>query len=98
MCLVQGEIDFLTAAAFRRAALDALDKDGPALTIDLSLVTFMDCAGVNVLVFVRREAIARGGHVSLSGQPKMISRLLRLVGLDAAFGIQELEPLISLPA
>ena len=88
VCVVEGEIDLASAEEFQRKALDAMDSHGPTLTLELSGVTFMDCAGLSVLVFVRAEATARGGHVTLTGPSEMISRLLRLGGLDVSFGLQ----------
>jgi anti-anti-sigma factor len=98
LCIVEGEVDLATAGEFRRAAVLAMDEHGPALTLDLSHVSFMDCAGLSALVLVRKQATARGGHVTLTGPPDVVSRLLRLVGLDTVFGLQALTPLISLPA
>lgn len=88
VCVVEGDIDLASAKEFQRKVLDAMDRHGPALTLDLSRVTFMDCAGLSVLVFVRAEASARGGHMALTGRSDMICRLLRLSGLDVSFGLQ----------
>ncbi len=88
VCVVEGDIDLASAKEFQRKALDAMDRHGPTLTLDLSRVTFMDCAGLSVLVFVRTEASARGGHMTLTGPSDMICRLLRLSGLDVSFGLQ----------
>ena len=87
MCVAEGEVDLATAEEFRRRALDAMDGHGPTLTLDLSRVTFMDCSGLNALVLLRAEAIARGGHVTLTGPSTGVCRLLRLSGLDVSFGL-----------
>ena len=85
VCVLSGEIDLSTAGEFRRAAIDAMDRHGAALTLDLSQVTFMDCTGVGVLIFLRAEARARGGHITLPGTPLRVSQLLELTGLQSLF-------------
>ena len=88
VCVVEGEIDVASADEFQLRALDSMNGHGPTLTLDLSRVTFMDCAGLSVLVYLRTEATARGGHVTLTGLSETISRLLRLSRLDVSFGLQ----------
>ena len=85
VCVLDGEIDLATADEFRRKALESMDQFGPRLTLDLSGVTFMDVTGLSVLIYVRREAEARGGHITLGGTPQAVSYVLRLCGLESAF-------------
>jgi anti-sigma B factor antagonist len=82
---VDGELDMTTAAEFRRELLAALDTHGPDVTLDLSRVSFMDCAGLGVLAFACREASRVGGRVTLTGLPDMIARMLRLLGFSSYF-------------
>ena len=67
------------------AAFAAMDAHGPHLTLDLSEVTFMDCAGLRTLLRVRREALARQGGVDLKGVRAQVCRLLHLTGAGASF-------------
>jgi anti-anti-sigma factor len=97
ICLVEGEIDLLSADDLRRSAIDALDKQGPELTIDMSRVTFMDCAGLSALAMVRNEALSRGGHVTLTGLTDTSSRLLQVFGLHSLFGLPVPARLTSVP-
>lgn len=92
VCTVEGEIDLATADDFQRMALEALDGNGLGLTLDLSRVTFMDCAGLNVLLVVHRTARARGGHLDIVGVTDPVTRLLVLAGLDATFALPDLRP------
>lgn len=85
VCVLEGEIDLATADEFRRKALESMDQFGPRLTLDLSGVTFMDATGLSVLIYVRREAEARGGHITLVGTPQAVSYLLRISGLESVF-------------
>ncbi|MFC9824484.1 STAS domain-containing protein [Streptomyces erythrochromogenes] len=49
-----GEIDFDNAATLRTALLAALDSDRGTLLVDMSRVTFCDCAGLHALLASRR--------------------------------------------
>jgi anti-sigma B factor antagonist len=85
VCTLEGDIDLTTADEFRRKSVDSMDQFGPRLTLDLTGVTFMDVTGLGVLIYVRREAEARGGHITLVGTPQGVSYVLRLCGLESAF-------------
>lgn len=92
----QGEMDVHTAPVLAQAALDAMDKTAPDILIDLSELTFMDCSGVTVLLAIRREAMLRGGRVSLRHAQGGVDRLLRLTGVNRLF-TADAEAQILLP-
>jgi stage II sporulation protein AA (anti-sigma F factor antagonist) len=50
-------------------------------------VSFIDCAGLGVVVAVRREVDAAGGRLVLAGPSPAVSRLLDLTGLSAALPV-----------
>ena len=60
--VVNGEIDTGTAPEFAAAIPDA-----GSVWIDFSEVTFLDSAGVGVLVAAHRAAHERGDHLHVSG-------------------------------
>ena len=60
-----GEIDYFSAPELRDELLRLLRRRGPEIIIDLGQVTFLDCAGVSVLLATRRRARLEGGSVSL---------------------------------
>lgn len=76
-----GEIDIDTAPALGLALLAAL-RTHREVTLDLSEVTFMDCAGLRELVDARNQADRRGSNLILRGAGAPVLRLLRLTGLD----------------
>jgi anti-sigma B factor antagonist len=79
---VSGEIDFYSAPALRHGLDDAVDGDvNGVLAVDLSGVTFMDAAGLGVLVGERQRLEARGGAMALSGARPIVARLLELTDL-----------------
>jgi anti-sigma B factor antagonist len=50
--------------------------------LDLSALTFLDCACVSVLVTAHRRLLAAGGTLVLTGVTRRVLRLLSLAGLD----------------
>jgi anti-sigma B factor antagonist len=82
-----GEIDCFSAPELRDELLRLLRRRGPEVTLDLSAVTFLDCAGVSVLLATRRRAWLEGGSVRLIRVPPRVRRVISLLNLDAAFGL-----------
>jgi anti-anti-sigma factor len=76
-----GEID-LAAAADLAAALELCVACRPhRVEIDLTRVSLLDCAGLNVLLTARRHAARRGIPLTLTGTPPpMVTRVLVLTG------------------
>jgi anti-anti-sigma factor len=72
------------------AAADALAEELRAhetagrrfVRLDVSAVTFLDCACLDVLVGAHARFLAARGTLVLSGMTPRILRLLRLTGLD----------------
>jgi anti-anti-sigma factor len=61
---------------------------GPRLTLDLTGVTFIDCAGVNVLLATRRRAQLEGGSVEVVRASPEARRMISLPGLGWAFALR----------
>jgi anti-anti-sigma factor len=57
------------------------------LVVDVRGVTFMDCAGVRVLLTARKQVEAAGGRLVLAGPSSAVSRLLELTGLSEALPV-----------
>jgi anti-sigma B factor antagonist len=76
-----GEIDISTASGLRER-LAGLADSGRPLVVDLDQVSFIDSAGLSVLVGTAKRAAAHSGSLHVAcGQPK-IRKLFRLTGLD----------------
>lgn len=60
------------------------------LRLDLSAVTFMDCACLGVLVDAHHRFLSAGGALILSGAAGFVARLLHLAALDGVFFRQPL--------
>ncbi|MEU6388046.1 STAS domain-containing protein [Streptomyces sp. NPDC046939] len=86
---VSGEIDHESGPPLREAAVDALAGRVPRLVVDLSAVTFMDSAGLNILLRAHRRAHDAGGWLRLAGVSANVLRILQIVGMDS---VMELYP------
>ena len=80
---VKGEVDLLTAPGLRRRLREAT-SGGRGLLVDLSAVTFMDCAGLGARLEARREM---GTRLRLRGLPESLPIIVRVCGLQSAFTI-----------
>lgn len=89
---LQGELTIYAAGAVRTALLDAL-AGAAELEIDLSGVTEIDTAGLQLLVAAKREALATGQSLRMSGHSAAAVDLIDLYELAGWFG----DPLL-LPA
>lgn len=79
--MARGEIDLDTAPSLERALADAL-RAYREVVLDLTYVTFMDCAGLNVLVAARRQADLHGRRFAVHGAGCAVARLLEITGMD----------------
>jgi anti-sigma B factor antagonist len=57
---VTGDVDTNAAEVFRDMMLRVMRRHSPSLLLDLSGVSFMDCAGLRALLMTRRLAAMRG--------------------------------------
>jgi anti-anti-sigma factor len=76
-----GELDLDSGDLLRTATLRALGDAGVDLVVDLSGVTFIDCAGLAALLSARREVREHGGDLRIAGPSALARRLLGLTGL-----------------
>jgi anti-anti-sigma factor len=80
---VRGDIDLATAGDL---LLRLVMLAGPAtgrIALDLSQVTFIDCAGLRTLIALDQHARTTGGSVHVSAASLPAARLFELVGLHA---------------
>ncbi len=96
--VLRGEIDAHTAPQVRDAVDQALGEGARAIVIDLSEVSFIDAAGLGVIVIAARHL--GPGSVGLVCPRKGIVRVFRICGLDRLLDIYETreQALHGLPA
>ena len=85
---IRGEIDIFSAPGLRDELLRVIRRYGPQLALDLAGVTFIDCAGVNMLLATRRRAGLEDGSVDVIRASPRVRRVISLLGLEWAFGLR----------
>ncbi|MGP4003007.1 STAS domain-containing protein [Streptomyces sp. 8N706] len=83
---VRGELDLVTGDRLLSCLFKAVDEH-TSVIVDLSGVTFLDCAGLRPLNDARRRAARMGRQLHLQGVPRTVTRVLRATGLESAFSI-----------
>ena len=84
---IHGEIDIQSAPGLRDELLRVIRRCGAQLALDLAGVTFMDCAGLNVLLATRRRAQLENGSVRIVRASPRVLRMISLLGLEKAFAL-----------
>ena len=79
--VVTGEIDLATVPTVERELLHA-EESHDVVAIDLSKVSFIDSAGVHMIVAANRRLRERGGRLLIVQGPAQVSRLFELTGLS----------------
>ena len=79
-----GEVDLATASRLRILLEGADQEITREVVLDLSEVTYMDCAGLPPMLAARARL---GDRFWLRGLQPPVTRLLQLTGLDEAFAI-----------
>ena len=77
---VAGELDLVTARPLEQVLAEALRTGNGWLVVDLALVTFMDCAGLRVVLRAYEASMRRGGGLRLVAVPGRVRTLLALTG------------------
>jgi anti-sigma B factor antagonist len=80
---ISGEIDIASGPQLRDQLLSIMRRQGARLTLDLTGVTFIDCAGIGVLMAVRRRVQLEGGSLRVLRASPRVRRVLALTRLDS---------------
>lgn len=84
---IEGELTIFTAAEQKTALLDFLNS-GDELEINLSKVSEIDTAGLQLLILIKREAAQCGKNLRFVMHSRPVLELLELARLTAVFGDQ----------
>jgi anti-anti-sigma factor len=80
--VASGELDMMTAPTLDHALHEADQSDRPTVALDLSLVSFCDCAGMRVLIN-HHHALAEAGRLLwIDGPSRSVLRVAAMTGLD----------------
>jgi anti-sigma B factor antagonist len=77
---VEGEVDLSAAALFEESLAIAAATDAPAIVLDLDRVSFMDSAGVHVLLQFSLSDQNRD-RLTLTRGSSQVQRLLEITGV-----------------
>jgi anti-sigma B factor antagonist len=79
---ISGEIDIESAPQLRDRLLGIIRWHGARLALDLTGVTFIDCAGINMLLATRRRTQLEGGSLRVLRASPRVRRVITLTRLD----------------
>lgn len=83
VCRIEGEMTVYRAAELKPVLLQAA-RDGAAPALDLSAVTEIDTAGVQLLLLARSVAAARGVPLHLPAASAVVRDTLAFLGIGEA--------------
>lgn len=82
---IRGELTIFTTAALRQQLLDAFDT-GSELEVDLSAVSEMDSAGMQLMVAAKQEATVRNQPLRFTDHSPAVFDTLELCKLSGHLG------------
>jgi anti-sigma B factor antagonist len=85
---ISGEVDVGTEAQLQQSLLRIMRECGAKLMLDVSGVSFMDCAGLRALLATRRRAEIRGGFLRLIATSAAVGRIIELTGTQEALALE----------
>lgn len=88
---IQGEMNIYRAVELKQALLAPI-VPGATVEVDLSGVTDLDTAGLQVLMLAKKTAQALGGELRLVAHSPVVVDVLELLHLSAWFGDQLVIP------
>lgn len=83
-----GELDSGSAPKLHQAIEEAMRHDVSCLELRASSLTYMSSAGLRALLFARQK-MGEYGSVILLGAPEVITRTIRLAGLERSIRMSE---------
>src|SRR5260370_5964331 len=84
---LEGDIDLHVSPAVREALNAMIKKKPERIVIDLSRVTYIDSAGIAVLILAMQEVEAYGGKFFLSGLQETLRSIFETSRLERVFRI-----------
>lgn len=88
-CILElaGEIDLDSSPAFRSILSEATSHNPDRIILNLSRVRYVDSSGFAAMLGTAKAVRASGGSVSLVGCNTAVQRIVKLMQLDAVFGL-----------
>ncbi|MEX2392874.1 MAG: STAS domain-containing protein [Actinomycetota bacterium] len=92
---LEGELDMTSVRLGSAALREALSDHPQTIALDLGGLSFIDSAGLRLLIRAKREAEWRGGTLVITRLSQESKRLIELVGLSDWF---DPDPSAELPS
>jgi anti-sigma B factor antagonist len=84
---VGGDLDIEETESFQLILIQVMHTYSPRLLLDLTGVSFMDCAGLWALLMTRRRAEMRKGSVRLVAASATVRRVITVDGMKDIFPV-----------
>jgi anti-anti-sigma factor len=89
----EGDVSLETTPLLREVLRQVVEsQEGGRIDVELRSVTFIDSAGIGVLVAARRAAAARDTELMLTDPGPMIRMVLQIAGLDGVLVRPSADP------
>jgi anti-sigma B factor antagonist len=85
---VTGELDLYSAEQVQRALAEAIDDAAHSVVVDLMGVSFMDSAGMSVLISAAKALRSSGGKLVIAADDRRILRVLEITGLERKIHVE----------
>jgi anti-anti-sigma factor len=86
--MLYGELDALSAPAFRAALLTLSERENRVVSIDLSRLVFCNIGGLRAMAELAARLHSVGGRVEIVG-PDVLTKMLEISDLASMFVIRE---------
>jgi anti-sigma B factor antagonist len=85
---VTGELDLHSARQVQTRLDELLDAGARSIVLDLMGVSFIDSAGLGVLLSASKSLRTSGGELVLAADDRRILRVLEITGLERAIHVE----------
>src|SRR5579859_841533 len=85
---ISGDVDVVTEAQLQQSLLRIIRQCPAKLMLDVSGVSFMDCAGLRAILLTRRRAEMRGVFLGLIATSAAVRRIAELTGAQEALAME----------
>ena len=82
---VHGRVDTVSAAAFEKAVLGALNGQEKLLVFDLANLQYISSAGLRVIISAAKILKGKGGEMRLAATSGSVNKVLQISGFFSMF-------------
>ena len=82
---IEQDMTIYTAAEMKAQLMGLMEKNAE-IELDLSRVGELDTAGLQLLILAKRECMAQGGHLKLTGHSPAVLDVLDMCNMTQFFG------------